>query len=171
MDRAAIVTDEHMKTNVPNVYAIGDVNAKIMLAHTAYREADVAVNTILGKKDYMRYGAVPSVIYTSPELSSVGETEASAKEKGIDYKCVKLPMQYSGRYVAENKGGDGICKLIFNKKYNTLIGAQFLCNYSSEFIALAAAYVEMELTVDDMKEIIIPHPTVAEIMREALIKY
>ena len=171
MDHAAIVTDEHMKTNIPNVYAIGDVNAKIMLAHTAYREADVAVNTILGKKDCMHYSAIPNVIYTSPELSSVGETEASAKEKGIDFKCIKLPMLYSGRYVAENKGGKGICKLIFERSTKTLIGAQFLCNYSSEFIALAGAYIEMKLTVDEMKEIVIPHPTVAEIIREALVKY
>ena len=167
-NRGAVITDEQMKTNIPNVYAIGDVNAKIMLAHTAYREADVAVNTILGKKDRMRYDAIPSVIYTLPELSSVGETEESAKAKGLVVQVVKLPMAYSGRYLVENAGEQGVMKLVFNKKYNTLIGAQFLCNYSSEFIATCAAFIEMEMTADDIKEVVMPHPTVCEIIREAV---
>ena len=171
MNRGAVVTDEHMKTNVPNVYAIGDVNAKIMLAHVAYREADVAVNNILGIKDVMRYNAVPSVIYTLPELSSVGETEESAKAKGIDVRVIKLPMSYSGRFLVENEGVRGTMKLVFNKKYDTLIGAQFLCNYSSEFVAICAGYIEMELTAKDIQQIIMPHPTVAEIIREAVNQY
>ena len=81
-DRPGIVTDAMCRTNVPDVYAIGDVNGHHMLAHTAYREAEVAVNTILGKKDYMRYHANPSVIYTMPEVASVGLTEQECKEKG-----------------------------------------------------------------------------------------
>ncbi|MCF0145134.1 MAG: dihydrolipoyl dehydrogenase [Eubacterium sp.] len=170
-NRGAVVTDEFMKTNVPNVYAVGDVNAKIMLAHVAYREADVAVNTICGIPDRMRYDAVPSVIYTLPELSSVGETEESAKAKGLDVKVVRLPMIYSGRYLVENPGENGFMKLVFNKKYGTLIGAQFLCNYSSEFIATCAAFIEMEFTADDMKQVILPHPTVAEIIRDAASAY
>ena len=112
-ERGAIVTDERMQTNVPGIYAVGDANGKAMLAHTAYREAEVAVNNILGKRDRMRYQAIPSVLYTVPELSSVGETEESAKAKGYDVKVVKLPMSYSGRYVAENQGGDGICRLFW----------------------------------------------------------
>ncbi len=168
MNRGAVVTDEHMKTNVPNVYAIGDVNAKIMLAHTAYREADVAVNTILGKKDVMRYDAIPSVIYTVPELSSVGETEESAKAKGLDVRVIKLPMAYSGRYLVENEGEQGQMKLVFEKKYGKLIGAQFLCNYSSEFVAVCAAFIEMELTAEDIQQVVMPHPTVCEIIREAV---
>ena len=170
-ERGAVVTDERMRTNVPGVYAVGDVNGKAMLAHTAYREAEVAVNDLLGKRDRMRYGAIPSVLYTVPEFSSVGETEASAKEKGLAVKVVKLPMAYSGRYLAENEGGDGICKLVFDKTHDTLLGAQVLSNYSSEFILAAAMMIELELTVSDMKEIVFPHPTVAEILREAICKY
>ena len=83
-ERGAIVTDRFMKTNIPNVYAVGDVNGHSMLAHTAYREAEVAVNNILGKKDIMRYNAIPAVIYTNPEVGSVGETEETAKAKGMD---------------------------------------------------------------------------------------
>ena len=170
-NRGAVVTDEQMKTNVPNVYAIGDANAKIMLAHTAYREADVAVNTILGKKDIMRYDAIPSVIYTMPEISSVGETEESAKAKGMDVKVIKLPMVYSGRYLVENEGEQGIMKLVFNKKYDTLVGAQFACNYSSEFVATCAAFIEMELRAEDIAQVVMPHPTVCEIIREAVNQY
>ncbi len=170
-NRGAVVTDEHMKTNVPNVYAIGDANAKIMLAHTAYREADVAVNTILGIKDRMRYDAIPSVIYTLPELSSVGLTEEQAKAKGLDIRVIKLPMAYSGRYLVENEGERGTMKMVFNKKNGVLIGAQFLCNYSSEFITACAAFVEMEMTAEDIKQVVMPHPTVAEIIREACNQY
>ena len=171
LNRGAVVTDEHMKTNVPNVYAVGDVNGKLMLAHTAYREADVAVNTILGKHDVMRYDAIPSVLYTLPELSSVGDTEEMAKAKGIDVKVIKLPMVYSGRYLVENEGGKGFMKLVFNKKYGTLIGAQFLTNYSSEFIATCATFIEMEMTAEDIKQVVLPHPTVMEVIRDAVNQY
>lgn len=168
MERGAIVTDERMRTNQPNVYAVGDVNGRSMLAHTAYREAEVAVNTIIGKRDIMRYNAIPAVLYTNPELGSVGETEATAKAKGLDCGTVKLPLQFSGRYVAENEGGNGICKLIINKRTNTLVGAQALCNYASEFIVACGTFIELELTLDEIKEIVFPHPTVAEIIREAV---
>ena len=100
-NRGAIITDEHMRTNVVNVYAAGDVNGKSMLAHTAYREAEVAVNTMLGISDEMSYVAVPGVIYTNPELASVGITEANAEAQKLNYKVVKLPMRFSGRYLAE----------------------------------------------------------------------
>lgn len=102
-ERGAIKTDEQGRTNVAGVYAAGDVNGSHMLAHVAYRESEVAINTILGKKDHMRYNAVPSVIYTNPEVACVGETEESAKAKGMDVACVNLTMKYSGRYVAENE--------------------------------------------------------------------
>ena len=100
-ERGAIVTDRYSKTNVAGVYAAGDVNGRMMLAHVAYREAEVAINNILGKKDIMRYDAVPSVIYTNPEVGTVGETEESAKAKGIDVEVANITMNYSGRYVAE----------------------------------------------------------------------
>ena len=170
-ERGAIVTDEHMQTNLPNIYAVGDCNGKLMLAHTAYREADVAVNNILGKRDRMRYDAIPSVLYTVPELSMVGKMEEQCRKEGLDVKVVKLPMVYSGRYIAENTVTDGIAKMVFDKKYGTLLGATFLCNYSSEFISAAAICVEMGLTASDIKKMVFPHPTVAEIMREAVDKF
>ncbi len=168
VNRGAIVTDRFMKTNVPGVYAAGDVNGKSMLAHTAYREAEVAINNILGKKDIMRYDAIPAVIYTNPEVGSCGETERTAKEKGYDIEVVKLPMAYSGRYVAENEGGNGIIKLVVDKKYRRVLGCHVLSNYASEFIIAAVMMIESQWKIDDIKEFVFPHPTVCEIMREAL---
>ena len=166
--KGAIKTDEYMKTNVAGVYAAGDVNGVSMLAHTAYREGEVAVNNILGKRDRMRYNAIPSVIYTNPEVGSVGYTLEQAKEKGIDAACVTLSMRYSGRYVAENEGGDGIVKVVYDKKYSRIVGVHMVGNYSSEIIYGAAMMIETEIDIDSLKELVFPHPTVCEVIREAL---
>ncbi len=169
-EKGAIITDDTMLTNIPNVYAAGDVNGKSMLAHTAYREAEVAVNNMLGKKDFMRYNAVPSVIYTTPEVGAVGETEESAKQKGLDVEVITKPMMYSGRYVAENTRGDGICKIVVDKKQNSILGVHLIGNYASEIIYGAALMIETQMTVDYIKELVFPHPTVCEIIRETLFK-
>jgi dihydrolipoamide dehydrogenase len=138
-----------------------------MLAHTAYREAEVAVNTMLGKKDDMRYDAVPAVIYTNPELASVGETEASAAQKGLHVSVVKLPMRFSGRYLAENEGGNGMMKLVVETETRRVIGAQVLGNYSSEFIVTVGIFIERGFSAEEVMKIVFPHPTVGEIIREA----
>ncbi|MEG0382750.1 MAG: dihydrolipoyl dehydrogenase, partial [Christensenella sp.] len=151
LERGAIVTDEHMKTNIPEVYAAGDVNGKSMLAHTAYREAEVAVNTMLGKADKMKYNAIPGVIYTNPEVAGVGETEQSAKDKGMDVTVKKVPMQFAGRYVAENEGGNGFIKIIVDNKWNKLVGLHMITNYASEIIWGADALVAKEISIDDIK--------------------
>ena len=168
LNRGVIVTDEQCRTNVENVYAAGDCIGKIMLAHTAYRESEVAVNTMLGKKDKMRYNANPSVIYTHPEVASCGMTEEEAKAKGIDYEVKKLSMRYAGRFVAENEGEDGICKILVNKQHRNVIGVHMLGNSSSEIIWGVAGIIESEMRVKDVKEIIFPHPTVSEIVREVI---
>ncbi len=170
-NRGAVVTDSSMQTNQPGVYAAGDVNGVSMLAHTAYREAEVAVNNILGKKDLMRYEAIPAVLYTNPELASVGETEATARAKGIAFKTVELPMKYVGRYQAENEGGRGVMKLLVNPGIRQVIGLQALSNYASEFIIAAASYIELGLSLETIKRIVFPHPTVSEIIREAVFQY
>ena len=168
LERGAIVTDDCMRTNVANVYATGDVNGKVMLAHTAYRESEVAINNILGKKDRMRYNVIPSVIYTNPEVGSVGETEESAKQKGYDVKVVSIPLTYSGRYIAENTTLDGICKLVVNNKTNTLIGAHIIGSYAGEFIVSVSAMIDLEVDIENIKKLVFPHPTVCEIVREAI---
>ena len=166
--RGAVVTDDRMRTNVAGVYAAGDINGNSMLAHTAYREAEVAVNHMLGKNDYMRYNAIPSVIYTTPEVAGVGETEESAKAKGMQVKTAKLPMSYAGRYVAEVENGPGICKLVMDTRYNRLVGAHLIGSYASEIIYGAAMMIETEMRVEDLKQLVFPHPTVSEIIRETL---
>lgn len=171
VERGALVTDDRMRTNVPDVYAAGDVNGRSMLAHTAYREAEVAVNNILGNKDIMRYDAIPAVLYTNPEIASVGRTEAALAREGVSFQTVKLPMQFSGRYQAENEGGRGIMKLLVDPKSQLVLGAHLLCNYSSEFIVLAGTFIEMGMTLEQIKKIVFPHPTVSEILREAVFQY
>ena len=168
VSRTGIPTDSLCRTNVPNVYAVGDVNGHHMLAHTAYREAEVAVNNILGKADAMRYHANPSVIYTQPEIASVGKTEEECREKGIEYEVQKLSMRYSGRFVAENEGADGLCKVLIHKKHRNILGVHMIGAYTGEIIWGAAEMIEMQLRVKDARQIIFPHPTVSEIIREVL---
>ena len=171
VEKGAIKTDRHGLTSIPNIYAVGDVNGVYMLAHAAYREAEVAVNHILGKRDIMRYDAVPSVIYTNPEVAGVGETEESAKSKGIETDGISLPMVYSGRYLAENANPDGICKVLINKNTRNVIGVHMIGSYASEIILSACIIIEMQMRIDDIKEVIFPHPTVNEMIREAIFRF
>ena len=168
MDRAAIVTDRHMCTTVQNVYAVGDCNGKSMLAHTAYREAEVAVNHMLGKPDEMRYDVIPAVIYTDPEVASVGHSKEGAEKLGMTVKEVKLPMSYAGRYLAETNGGKGFIKLVVDADRNRLVGCHMVGSYASEIIMTATMMVDTELTPERLKKLVFPHPTVAEIIREAI---
>ena len=166
MERGAVKTDDQMKTNVSDVYAVGDVNGKSMLAHTAYREAEVAVNVIAGENDTMDYNAIPAVIYTNPEVSSVGETEETAAAKGLKYHTVRLPLQYSGRYIAENEGGTGFLKLVLDAD-DIVIGACILGNPGSEMIFGLAMAITRKLTCAEIAKVVFPHPTVGEVFRDA----
>ena len=166
-ERGNIWVDGQMRTSVPGVYACGDLTGFSLLAHTAVREAEVAVHAVLGKEDCMSYKAVPGVVYTNPEIAGVGDTEETLRKKGIPYRTIKLPMAYSGRFVAENEGVNGMCKLLLAED-DTLLGAHVLGNPASEVITLAGMAIELRLTVSEWKKIIFPHPTVGEIFREAL---
>ena len=163
--------DQNCRTNVPNVYAAGDVTGFSLLAHTASREGEVAVNHILGRKDTMRYDAIPGVVYTHPEIAGVGLTEAAAKEKGIEVEVQKLPMAYAGRFVAENEGKDGFCKVIVGKKYREILGIHLVGGVCSEMIWGACGIIESQLRVQDVEEIVFPHPTVSEIIRETIFQF
>ena len=161
-----IKVDDRMRTNIPGVYAAGDVTGFSMLAHTASREGEVAVNNILGKEDHMRYDAIPGVVYTNPEVAGVGLTEEQAAASGKEYSVVKLPMAYSGRFVAENEGGEGICKIIVGKKHHEVLGMHMLGNPCSEIIHSGCIAIETEMTLEQLKEVVFPHPTVSEIIKE-----
>ena len=166
-ERGNICTNEQMQASAPGVYICGDLTGYSLLAHTAVREAEVAVHTILGKKDVMSYWAIPGVVYTNPEIAGVGQTEESLQMKGINYRVVKLPMAYSGRFVAENEGVNGVCKLLIADD-ETIVGAHILGNPASEIITLAGMAIELKLTTEAWKKIVFPHPTVSEIFKEAL---
>lgn len=168
LNRGGIKVDNKMRTNVPGVYAAGDVTGFSLLAHTASREGEVVVNNLTGREDSMRYDAIPGVVYTNPEISGVGLTEESAKQKGIAYKVASLPMAYAGRFVAENEGGNGVCKVIVGQKYGEVLGVHMLGNPSSEMIYGACMAIEAEMTIKELEEVVFPHPTVSEIFKETL---
>ncbi|NWJ50916.1 MAG: dihydrolipoyl dehydrogenase [Bacteroidetes bacterium] len=169
--KGGIKVDEKMRTNIPNVYAAGDVTGFSLLAHTASREGEVVVNNLTGREDRMRYNAIPGVVYTNPELSGVGLTEDSAREKKIDYRLVKLPMAYAGRFIAENEGGSGLCKVLVGAKHGEVLGVHMVGNPSSEIIYGACMAIEMEMTLKEMEEVVFPHPTVSEIFKESIFAF
>ena len=163
-----VKVDEHMRTSVPGVYAAGDVTGFSMLAHTASREGEVAVNDILGKEDRMRYDAIPGVVYTNPEVAGVGVTEAEAAKKGLDCTVLELPMAYAGRFVAENERGEGLCKVIVGRTDHEVLGVHMLGNPCSEMIHSACIAIERKMTVEQLREVVFPHPTVSEILKETV---
>ncbi len=167
LNRGAIVTDEHMLTSALSVYAAGDVNGKSMLAHTAYREAEVAVNHMAGKQDIMDYSAIPAVIYTNPEVACCGETLETAKLKGIDAIEKKVPLSFSGRFVAENEGGEGLFKMVLETT-GKVLGVSMIGNPASEIIFGASLMLNRELRAQDLQRVVFPHPTVGEIFRETV---
>lgn len=181
-DRRGIKVDDFMKTNLPGVYAAGDVTGKIMLAHVASRQAEVAVGRMLRQLPLQRiaYNAIPSVVYTNPEIACVGMTQRevssfyqdmegkSADEIAEKYIVKKLPMTFSGRFVAENEGETGLCKMLIDAKNQTVLGVHMIGNPCSEFVAAASFAVRMGYTVSEFQQVVFPHPTVSEILKEVL---
>lgn len=165
--RNGVKVDEHMLTSHPRVYACGDITGRSMLAHTAIRESEVAINHILGMEDCMDYDCVPGVVYTNPELAGVGKTEEELAMAGIPYHVQKLPMAYSGRFVAENETGSGLCKLVLDND-DRVIGCHLLGNPASEIMVVAGIAVQHKFTVEEFQKTVFPHPTVGEIYHETL---
>lgn len=164
-ERKCIKVDQHLQSSVPGVYVCGDLNGVSLLAHTAVREAEVAVHHIIGKEDEMSYRAIPGVVYTNPEIAGVGMSEEALQASGTPYNIVKLPMAYSGRFVAENEGVNGVCKVLAAED-GTILGVHMLGNPASELIVLAGMAIEDRKKVEDWKRYVFPHPTVGEIFRE-----
>ena len=166
--RNGVKVNEYMQTSLPNVYACGDITAFSLLAHTAVSEAEVAIDHILGKSRKMSYKAIPGVVYTNPEISGVGKTEEELQAEGVPYTVKKVPMAFSGRFVAENEMGNGVCKLILSED-GTLIGAHMLGNPSSELIVIAGIAIEKGMKAEEIRSFVFPHPTVGEIIKEGLV--
>ena len=170
-ERGFIQTNDFCATNSPNIYAIGDVNGKSLLAHTAYREAEVAIQAILGNKERMNYNAIPSVIYTSPEMASVGLTAEQAATEGIDVKIIKVPLIYSGRFLIEESNTNSFLKVIIEKRYNKIVGMHLFAPFASEIIFGMTILVEQEMRIKDLKRIVLAHPSIAEILKEVVTIY
>jgi dihydrolipoamide dehydrogenase len=170
-----VTVDDRMRTNLPGIWAAGDVNGRSMLAHSAYRMAEVAVNDICAfldgteSRDYVRYNAIPWAVYSIPEAAGAGLTEQETKAKGIAVKKSALPMTVSGRFIAENGlRGPGNVKVIAEESSGRILGVHILGPYASEMIWGAAALIENEMRVSDVKEMIFPHPSVSEVIREVI---
>lgn len=165
--RNGVKVNEYMQTSHPRIYAAGDITGFSLLAHTAIREGEVAISHILGEDDPMSYKAIPGVVYTNPEIAGVGKTEEELKAEGTPHRVLKLPMAYSGRFVAENETGSGLCKIIVDSE-ERIIGCHLLGNPASELIVLAAVAIDNGSTVEEFRKHVYPHPTVAEIIHETL---
>ncbi len=171
-DRSGIRTDEQQRTNLPNVFAIGDVTGKSQLAHSASRMGEVALNTICGQRDRFRTNAIPWVVYSLPEIAGCGLTEEQASEAGYEAESVTLPMIMSGRFLAEQgKSGPGSVKVIRDAATDVLLGVHMFGGTCSEIIWGVAAMIEAELRIKDVQEIVFPHPTVGEVIRDAMFEF
>jgi len=168
-DRRGIKVDDVCATNVPGVFAVGDVTGRQWLAHSASRMGEVVVHNLCGRADRMRYDAIPGVVYTTPEVATVGLTEAQAKERGIPVKTAKRPMVASGRFLAENAGGKGFCKVLVHAQTEALLGVHMIGGACSEMIFGAAAMIETEQRIREIEDIVFPHPTVSELIRETVL--
>ena len=166
-DRAAIRSGETMATNLPHIYAIGDVNGRSMLAHTAFHEAEVAVQNLCGQHAVMNYNRVPSCIYLEPELASIGLTEEQARAYyGSKIRVGRFPAFANGKALVEGTT-EGLFKVIVDSEYGEILGVHLYGPHVTELIAQCAVAMEAEATAEEMIASIYPHPTVSESLGEA----
>jgi dihydrolipoamide dehydrogenase len=165
-DKKRIKIDQHFKTNVDGIFAIGDVVAGPMLAHKAEEEGIACVELIAGKSGHVNYDVIPGIIYTNPELAGVGLTEEQAKEKGIEYRVGKFPFRANARALA-NEELDGMVKFVADAKTDRILGAHILQHAASELIAEAASVMEFGGSSEDLARTCHSHPTLSEAVKEA----
>ncbi len=165
-DRGRVKVDEHFRTNVEGIYAIGDVIAGPMLAHKAEEEGIACVEMIAGKAGHVNYDVIPGIIYTNPELAGVGVTEDFAKEKGMEVRIGKFPFRANGRAVA-NEDVEGVVKFVADAKTDRILGAHILAHAASELIAETVAAMEFGGSSEDLGRTVHAHPTLSEAVKEA----
>jgi dihydrolipoamide dehydrogenase len=165
-DRGGVRVDNRGATNIPGLWAAGDVTGQAWLAHAASRMAEVVVNNITGRKDHMRYDSMPAVVYTSPEVAVVGLTKEEAEARGIKVKVGRIPMAINARYIAENPDETGFCKVVLEADSRRLLGVHMVGGACSEMIFGATAMLETELREEEIEEIVFPHPTTSEIIKD-----
>ena len=167
--RGYVITDEFGRTNVPGIWACGDVTGRCLLAHAATREGIVAVNNMFGVADRMSYKAIPSVIYTHPEVAQVGATEQELQKQGVAYRKAVMPMAVAGRFMVDNAGKSGTVKVLVSEKYNQVLGVHAIGGCCGEFICAASAMVGQEYTQETVLRTVFPHPTISESLKETVL--
>ena len=165
-EKKRIKVDEHFKTNVDGIYAIGDVIAGPMLAHKAEDEGIACVERIAGEDGHISYDAIAGIIYANPELAGVGLTEDQVKEKGIDYRVGRFPFRANARAIA-NDDLDGIVKFVADAKTDRILGAHILQHAASELIAEAVSVIDFGGSSEDLARTCHSHPTLSEAVKEA----
>ena len=165
-ERGGIRVNDRGATNVPGIWAAGDVTGRAWLAHAASRMAEVVVHNLTGREDRMRYDAIPAVIYTNPEVAVVGLTKEQAEERGLKVTTGKIPMGINARYLAEHPGESGLCKVVVEEGTRRLLGVHMIGGACSEMIFGAAVMLETELREKEIEEIVFPHPTASEIIKD-----
>lgn len=168
LDRGMIRVNDQMQTNIPGLYAVGDVNGLSPLAHSASRMGEVAVNTIAGRADAFRRDRIPWVVYTTPEVAGVGLRQDQAEARGHQVEVCKLPVGANGRILAEHARPQGFCKLVIDRETRLILGAHLLGPYVSELIYAVVTMMEAELRVEDVRDMCFPHPTAGELIRDAI---
>lgn len=165
-EKGKIVVGEHLMTDEPDIYAIGDVIKGAMLAHKAEEEGIYVVETIAGQKPHIDYNLIPGVVYTWPEVASVGKTEEALKAEGIDYKVGKFPMKALGRSRASGDT-EGFIKVLAHKDTDEILGVHMFAARAADLIMEAVALMEFRASAEDMARISHPHPTFSEAIKEA----
>jgi dihydrolipoamide dehydrogenase len=155
-----------MKTNVDGIYAIGDITGKAQLAHVASEQGLVAAHNIAGQDKRMHYDVIPACIYTSPEIASVGITEAAAKEKGINAKTGSFLPAANGKSMIAGEP-NGIVKVVTDADTGEILGAHLMCHRATDMIAEVCAAMRAEGTIEELSDTVHPHPTVSEMIMEA----
>jgi dihydrolipoamide dehydrogenase len=166
MDRGKVKTDAHWRTNLPSVYAIGDVTAGPMLAHKAEDEGVAVAETIAGQHGHVNYGVIPGVVYTMPEVASVGATEEQLKSDGVDYVSGQFPFTANGRARAMNMT-EGFVKFLADKKTDKVLGVHIVGFGAGEMIHEATVLMEFGGSSEDLARTCHAHPTMSEAVREA----
>jgi len=165
-DRGQVEVNDHLQTNVPNIYAIGDVVKGAMLAHKAEEEGVFVAETILGQKPHINYNLIPGVVYTWPEVAAVGFTEEQLKEKGIKYKTGKFPFMASGRARA-SMDTDGLVKVLADAETDEILGVHMIGPRTADMIAEAVVAMEYRASAEDISRMSHAHPTYTEAFKEA----
>ena len=164
--RGIVVDEKTMQTNIPHIYAVGDINGKMMLAHAATFQGIVALDHMMGVDDNIDLNVMPAAVFTSPEAASVGMTEDECKDKGIPVRCLKSFFRANGKAVTMGET-DGFCKIVVSTEDGTILGCHLFGPHASDVVQEMCALISRRTTLDEFKDIIHTHPTLTEVLQSA----